>query len=47
MNDLILFAKANEEGSEAIKEVLDLFCNEEGSEAILFGSTSLIMWKLV
>ena len=27
-DDLILFAKANEEGSEAIKEVLDLFCSE-------------------
>ena len=29
-DDLILFTKANEEGSEAIKEVLDLFCSESG-----------------
>ena len=27
-DNLILFAKANDEGSEAINEVLDLFCSE-------------------
>ena len=32
MDDLIFFAKANEKGSEAIKEVLDLFCNESGQK---------------
>lgn len=29
-DDLMLFAKANEKGSEAIKDVLDLFCEESG-----------------
>lgn len=29
-DDLMLFSKANEKGSEAIKDVLDLFCEESG-----------------
>ena len=32
VDDLILFTKANEEGSVAIKEVLDLFCSESGQK---------------
>ena len=35
VDDLILFVKANEEGSEAIKEVLDLFCSEFGQKVSL------------
>ena len=31
-DDLILFTKSNEEGSEAIKEALDLFCSESGQK---------------
>lgn len=31
-DDLILFAKVSEEGSEAIKDVLDLFCKESGQK---------------
>ena len=34
-DDLMLFAKASEKGSEAIKDVLDLFC-EESSQRIIY-----------
>lgn len=34
-DDLMLFAKVSEEGCEAIKDVLDIFCQESGQKISL------------